>query len=224
MLRRRLPDAKGPPAGRASTARGSSFGSRIAAIRLRIIAIRLRIAGFPSAREGATAVEFALIGLPFLCLVAAITETALAFFAAQVLDNAVSGASRQLYTGQFQAARATDPPPPADTTTQQAALKKFKDAICKSQVAIFSCSSVKVDVLTLSDGDSFTPTSPINAGSRSWRTDFGTQYQDPGPGQIVIVQAAVEFPVFFGFLNPNTLSNGKRVLQSTVAFRTEPFQ
>jgi hypothetical protein len=31
----------------------------------------------------------------------------------------------------------------------------------------------------------------------------------------VIVQAAVEFPVFFSFLNPNTLANGKRVLQST---------
>jgi hypothetical protein len=35
--------------------------------------------------------------------------------------------------------------------------------------------------------------------------------------KIVIVQAAVEFPVFFSFLNPNTLANGKRVLQSTVA-------
>jgi pilus assembly protein Flp/PilA len=53
---------------------------------------------------------------------------------------------------------------------------------------------------------------------------FGTQYQTPGSNQIAIVQAAVEYPVFFSFLNPNTLANGKRVLQSTVAFRTEPFQ
>ncbi|MGX7704764.1 TadE/TadG family type IV pilus assembly protein [Methylobacterium sp. Gmos1] len=168
--------------------------------------------------------EFAMIGLPFLLLIAATTETALAFFAGQVLDNAVSGAARQLYTGQFQAARAADPAPPPDTTTQQVALEKFKDAICGSRVAIFSCRSVKVDVLAFSDGASFTPASPIDAASRSWRSDFGTQYQKPGPGQIVIVQAAAEFPVFFGFLNPNTLANGKRVLQSTVAFRTEPFQ
>ncbi|GJD62122.1 pilus assembly protein TadE [Methylobacterium frigidaeris] len=197
-------------------ARGTSLRSRIPAI-------RWRIAGFPFAREGATAVEFGLIGMPFLCLVAAITETALAFFAGQVLDNAVSSAARQLYTGQFQAARAADPAPPANTTTQQVALQKFKDAICNSRVAIFSCSTVKVDVLTVTDGTTYTPASPVDAGSRSWRNDFGTKYQNPGPSQIVIVQAAVEFPVFFGFLNPNTLSNGRRVLQSTVAFRTEPF-
>ncbi|WP_245447477.1 TadE family protein [Methylobacterium sp. 17Sr1-1] len=168
--------------------------------------------------------EFALIGLPFFLLIAAITETALAFFAGQVLDNAVSGAARQLYTGQFQAARAADPPPPPDTTTQQVALRKFKDAICASRVAIFSCNTIKVDVLALADGASFTPASPVDAGARSWRSDFGTRYQKPGPSQIVIVQAAAEFPVFFGFLNPHTLTNGRRVLQSTVAFRTEPFQ
>ncbi len=168
--------------------------------------------------------EFALIAMPFLCLVAAIVETALAFFAGQILDNAVSSASRQLYTGQFQAARATDPAPPRNTTTQQVALKKFKDAICNGRVTIFSCSSIKVDVLAMADGSSFTPPSPIDSAKRDWRTGFGTQYQNPGSNQIVIVQAAVEFPVFFGFLNPHTLANGKRVLQSTVVFRTEPFQ
>lgn len=214
MLHRPLPPRKAP----------AGFRPRIIAIRARIAAIQPRIAGFPSAREGATAVEFALIGLPFFLLIAAITETALAFFAGQVLDNAVSGAARQLYTGQFQAARAADPPPPPDTTTQQVALRAFKDAICASRVAIFSCSTIKVDVLVLADGASFTPASPVDAGARSWRSDFGTQYQKPGPSQIVVVQAAAEFPVFFGFLNPHTLANGRRVLQSTVAFRTEPFQ
>ncbi|TNC09272.1 pilus assembly protein [Methylobacterium terricola] len=190
-------------------------------------ALRARIAGFASGRDGATAVEFALVGLPFLCLVAAIIETALAFFAGQVLDNAVSSASRQLYTGQFQAARASDPPPPAGKSSQDVALQKFKEGLCNGRVTIFSCSALKIDVLAMSDSADFTPPSPIDAGSRSWRsspTVFGTQYQNPGSNQIVIVQAAVEFPVFFGFLNPNTLANGKRVLQSTVAFRTEPFQ
>ncbi|WP_288587611.1 TadE/TadG family type IV pilus assembly protein [uncultured Methylobacterium sp.] len=182
---------------------------------------------FSACRDGATAVEFGLIAMPFLCLIAAIVETALAFFAGQVLDNAVSSAARQLYTGQFQAARAADPPPPADKTTQQVALDKFKDAICNGRVTIFACSNVKVDVLMMPDGGSYTPASPIDSSTKSWRTTptaFGTQYQDPASNRIVIVQAAVEFPVFFSFLNPNTLANGKRVLQSTVAFRTEPFQ
>ncbi|KMO15976.1 hypothetical protein SQ03_15805 [Methylobacterium platani JCM 14648] len=171
--------------------------------------------------------EFALIAMPFLCLVAAIVETALAFFAGQVLDNAVSSAARQLYTGQFQTARASDPAPPSGTTSQQVALQKFKDAICNGRVTIFSCSDVKIDVLTMADTTDYTPASPIDASKKAWRltpTAFGTQYQNPSSNQIVIVQAAVEFPVFFSFLNPNTLANGKRVLQSTVAFRTEPYQ
>ncbi|WP_245524306.1 TadE/TadG family type IV pilus assembly protein [Methylobacterium nonmethylotrophicum] len=194
---------------------------------IRFLAIRRRIARFPSASGGATAVEFGLIAMPFLCLVAAIIETALAFFAGQVLDNAVSNAARQLYTGQFQTARSSDPAPPAGTTAQQVALQKFKDAVCNGRVTIFACSDIKVDVLTLSDGTDYTPQSPVDSGTKAWRTSpttFGTQYQNPGSNQIVIVQAAVEFPVFFSFLNPNTLANGKRVLQSTVAFRTEPYQ
>lgn len=194
-------DAVGRPTGRA------------AALRRRI---GTQIVRFPSAREGATAVEFGLIAMPFLCLVAAIVETALAFFAGQVFDNAVSSASRQLYTGQFQAALSADP--------GAVALQKFKDAICTSPVPIFSCSTLKVDVLVVGDGADLSPPSPIDSARREWRPDFGTKYQNPGSNQIVIVQAAVEFPVFFGIFNPDTLTNGQRVLQSTVVFRTEPFQ
>ncbi|GJD47990.1 hypothetical protein OPKNFCMD_0703 [Methylobacterium crusticola] len=175
-------------------------------------------------REGVAAVEFAMVAMPFLILLAAIMETALGFFAAQNLDNAVADAARQIYTGQFQAARASDPTPPTGTTSQQVATQKFKDAICTGRVTLFDCSKIKVDVLAPADSASFTPPSPVDAGTKAWRTDFGTAYQSPGPSQIVIVQAAVEYPVFFGFMNPNILSNGARVLQSTVAFKTEPFQ
>ena len=53
-------------------------------------------------REGATAVEFALVALPFLAILFAIIELALNFWVTQVLENAVSDASRRIYTGQFQ--------------------------------------------------------------------------------------------------------------------------
>lgn len=227
MPRTRSSETAAPPGGRIATARGAGPVPVAGPVRGRARALHRALAGFAAAREGATAVEFGLIAMPFLCLIAAIIETALAFFAGQVLDNAVSSASRQLYTGQFQAARASDPPPASGTTSQGVALQKFKEALCNGRVTIFSCNAVKIDVLTMSDDASFTPPSPIDAASRSWRstpTAFGTQYQNPGSNQIVIVQAAVEFPVFFSFLSPKTLANGKRVLQSTVAFRTEPYQ
>lgn len=221
MFRRRPIRAPAPPAGQAAATHGLSLAPPSGrGPRGRLGAPRRWAARFASAREGVTAVEFGLIAMPFLCLMAAIVETALAFFAGQILDNAVSNAARQLYTGQFQAAR------PANASAKET-LATFGEAICKSRVTLFDCRSVKIDVLNMTGKTNYTPSSPIDATSRTWRekpTKFGEQYENPGSNDIVLVQAAVEFPVFFSFLNPGTLANGKRVLQSTVAFRTEPYQ
>ncbi len=56
---------------------------------------RLRLfARFRRSEDGATAVEFALISVPFLALLVAILETALLFWTSQVLEEAVSETSR----------------------------------------------------------------------------------------------------------------------------------
>mgnify|MGYP003704311903 CR=1 FL=1 len=67
MLRRRLSRATRSPAGRVARTHSAPPPSKSG-----FAAIRGRIARFLSAREGATAVEFALIAMPFLGLVAAI--------------------------------------------------------------------------------------------------------------------------------------------------------
>ncbi|WP_407520054.1 TadE/TadG family type IV pilus assembly protein [Methylobacterium oryzisoli] len=185
--------------------------------RLPALALR-RARRFGPARRGAVAVEFGLIALPFVGLLAAITETALAFFAAQMLDATVADAARQIYTGQFQNSLQSG------TLTAEKTLEKFRDIVCTNRVTIFDCSKLKIDILPVTDNDSFTPKSPIDAQKKTWREGFGTNYKKPDPSQIVLVQAAVEFPVFFGAMNPMTLTNGMRVLQTTVAFRTEPYQ
>ena len=52
--------------------------------------------------DGATAVEFGLIALPFIALMMATIEIALVFFAGQALETAVDTASRLIRTGQAQ--------------------------------------------------------------------------------------------------------------------------
>ncbi|MCJ2039459.1 pilus assembly protein, partial [Methylobacterium sp. J-059] len=59
---------------------------------------------FAAAAEGAAAVEFALVSLPFLALVGAIIQIAFVIWAGQNFDRTVQNAVRGLFTGQFQIA------------------------------------------------------------------------------------------------------------------------
>jgi Flp pilus assembly protein TadG len=163
--------------------------------------------------EGATAVEFGLVALPFFALIFAIIETALGLWTSTVLDTAVTDASRRIYTGQFQQANAAVNP--------QDMPAKFREELCKSIVALFTCSSIKTDVRVLTSfGASVEPVTKDGA----FNPAFGA-YQPPGANQIVLVRAALEFPIFLSLLYPNqtNLTNGKRLFVATAAFRTEPF-
>ncbi|RVU13742.1 TadE/TadG family type IV pilus assembly protein [Methylobacterium oryzihabitans] len=175
---------------------------------------------FRRADDGVAAVEFALISIPFLALVGAIFETALGFFASQNLEIAVSDTARQIYTGQFQGGLA------AGSSADQA-LANFKILLCRDRVTIFPCGDVKVDVLALPDNRGIAITGPIDPATGDWRAGFGTRYQAPEDNQIVVVQAAVAIPAFFSLLNPSTYkaSQGRsRIIQTAVAFRTEPYK
>ncbi|ACA16847.1 TadE family protein [Methylobacterium sp. 4-46] len=179
---------------------------------------------FARARRGATAVEFGLVAIPFISLLAAIMETAIAFFAGQLLDAAVTDTARAVYTGSFQS-QATQ----SGALTPSQALDAFRTKLCANRVTIFDCSTVKVDIRTLEDTDSFGALKPVDSTTKTWTPGFGSHYGDtvgtpPGPGKIVLVQAAVPFPIFFSMINPATFGTNQRILQSTVAFRTEPYK
>ena len=49
--------------------------------------------------SGATAVEFGLLALPFIAVMFAVLETALAFFAGATLETATANAARLIRTG-----------------------------------------------------------------------------------------------------------------------------
>ena len=53
-------------------------------------------------QDGATAVEFALVAVPFLALLFAIIELAMMFWTTQILEESLSQTARSLLTGQPQ--------------------------------------------------------------------------------------------------------------------------
>jgi Flp pilus assembly protein TadG len=177
--------------------------------------LRRRLALFRRKDDGAAAVEFALVAMPFFALLFAILETALTFWSTQVLETAVANASRRLYTGQFQQG---NDQAAADISA------KFKDEVCKHVPALFACTRdsafLHVDVRKFTPGSS--PPDMLK-DKQVEASSFG--YQPTKANEIVMVRVALEYPVFVSMLNSNVpnLANGKRLLVSTATFRNEPF-
>lgn len=165
---------------------------------------------FGADEQGATAVEFAIVALPFFALMFAIIETALVFFAGQALELAVRNAGRMIRTGQAQQQAMT-----GDT---------FKNLICDQVVLLFSCSDgVYVDVKKYDTFAQIDLTPPVDVNGVFQTAGFG--YTPGGGGDIVVVRAFYEWPTFVDKLgnDMSNLANGKHLLAATAAFRNEPF-
>jgi len=164
---------------------------------------------FGRAKDGAAAVEFAIVAAPFLALMFAIMETALIFFASQTLETAVADSARLIMTGQAQ--------------TQNYDATAFKTQVCNRIKGLFDCAGgLQVDVKKYSAFGSVDNSKPLDANG-NLKTDFG--YQPGGPGDIVVVRLMYQFPVYASLLgfNLSDMAGGKRLVMATAAFRNEPY-
>lgn len=181
----------------------------------RLFGLRL-IKRYRRSDDGATAVEFAFVSVPFFALLFAILETALVFWTTQVLETAVTDASRLIYTGQFQSEHR------ASTAEEMAAA--FREEICARVVALISCSTMlEVDVRAFASFESVA-LDPLIDAEGAFASD-GFRFETSGERQVVVVRAAVEYPVFVTLLDASraNLANGRRLIVASAAFRNEPF-
>ena len=180
---------------------------------------------FGRARQGATAVEFGLIALPFLALLGASLENGLVCWQQEILQQAVVEAGRQIYTGRFQTTN-------AGVTNASTLMNNFRTALCTRsdgtpRTTIFTCANVRVSVTSAGSFASATPVSPTaknDSGVSDWNANFSS-YTCGGASAIMVVQAAVDIPVFFTLLGAQTatLPNRRRVLQAATVFKIEPY-
>jgi Flp pilus assembly protein TadG len=160
-------------------------------------------------RAGSAAVEFALVAPVFFALLFAIIETGIMFFANQVLETITQNAARQILTGQAQTA--------GDSQTQ------FQTYVCTQIPALFTCANLLIDVESW----------PAFSGSMAVTNLVDTscnfvnpQYSPGGPGSIVLVKLAYQWPLFvtgLGFNMTTPGCNNKRVLTAAAAFQNEPY-
>ena len=166
---------------------------------------------FARREDGLAAVEFGIVALPFFAMMFAIIETAMIFFASQVLETAVADSARLIMTGQAQQSNFT--------------AAQFKDAVCAKIPALFECASgLQIDVKTFSGFSSVNNTKPIDANGNLQTGNFG--YAPGQQGDIVLVRLMYQWPVYTSLLGLDKLAdlnNNKRLIMASAAFRNEPY-
>ncbi|NVN87626.1 MAG: pilus assembly protein [Rhodopseudomonas sp.] len=164
---------------------------------------------FSRNRGASAAVEFALVAPIFFGLLFAIIETALMFFASQVLETAVQDSARLILTGQAQGAAFSK--------------DQFKTQVCNRINALFDCAGgIYVDVQSYPAFTNVTIADPVDA-SKNFVDN--TKYLPGAAGDIVVVRVFYQWPLLVTGLgyNISNLSGSKRLLSATAAFRNEPF-
>jgi Flp pilus assembly protein TadG len=160
-------------------------------------------------RRGSAAVEFALVAPVFFALLFAIIETALVFFAGQLLETATQDSARMIMTGQAQSAAYTQ--------------AQFKTNLCGRLSSIFDCTNgIYIDVQSYTTFGGATMSNQIDA-NKNFNTSMA--YNPGGAGDIVVVRVFYQWQLFVTGLgyNISNLSGNKRLLMGTAAFRNEPY-
>ena len=164
---------------------------------------------FAKREEGATAVEFGLVIVPFIALLFAIMQTAMVFFSSQTLETAAADSARLILTGQAQTSSLTQ--------------ASFKTEVCKKIFGIFDCvNGVTVDVQKYSNFASVDMSRPVDG---TGKVKPGG-YNPGGPCEIVVMRLIYEFPVYVSLLgfDLSDMTGGKRLIVATSVFRNEPYQ
>lgn len=171
--------------------------------------LRKTLRRFGRNRRGSAAVEFALVAPVFFALLFAIIETAIVFFAGQVLETVTQDSARMIMTGQAQ--------------TGGYSQSDFKTYVCGRITVLFDCTNgISIDVQSYSAFSSVSISNPIDGGKNFVPPN---NYSPGGPGDIVVVRLFYQWPLIVTGLgyNISNLTGSKRLLTATAAFRNEPY-
>lgn len=165
---------------------------------------------FLRADDGVTAIEFAIVGPPFLLLIGMILETGLMLFTEYALQTSVQEASRSIRTGA------------AQTGAFNAA--KFKTEICKYAKAVPNCSGkLVVDVKNATKFSTLTMPSYLNVGTKDDNTMNPSTFNCGGPSDAIGVTATYDWTFILPSYIGNVKSGKARRLSGVAVFRNEPF-
>lgn len=145
-------------------------------------------------RDGAAAIEFALLAIPYFLVVFAIIETFIAFTGEQLVANATDTMARQLRTGQITRAYNVA----TDKTEAQ-----FRDMFCDEISILIQCSDDGGDKLIL-DVRSFSTFAeiPDHIPRKNGDLDAANTFTPGGPGSKNMLRAYYRWSVVTDLVRP----------------------
>jgi len=159
-------------------------------------------------QDGATAIEFALLSIPYVFLVVGIIEIAIMFAGASLLEGATNSAARLVRTGQIQ-----------DAADPEIA---FRNALCQYTTAIVRCNEIvfeSIPIESFLDADDLDPVYDEDGNMESQGFDPG------GSNDRVLIRVSYNYTMLTPFIGP-LLSGGDNIIQfmSTIVLQTEPYE
>jgi len=166
---------------------------------------------FASDKRGIAAVEFAMIAIPFFFLIFGLLEVCVIFIMSSILEHGANEAARAIKTGQFQ--------------KSGLGATQFKAAVCDELFDLMTCDDkLNLDVKTFSSFGGTTDPSPIDVATGDLDTD-SFSFNAGDPDEIVVIRVFYEWDLIIPVMSAPlaNMSDDRRLLQATIAFRNEPF-
>lgn len=162
-------------------------------------------------REGATAIEFALVVVPFAITAAFIIELAMVYTAGSLMQGAVQDAVRAVRTGQVQVI--SDP---------DEAEGFFREQICNHiPIALVDCDSIQFKVEVLDSFSDANTSVVINENGDLAEDEFETG----GSSDVVMVTVLYYHPLLTPIVSQflSDSPNNTKLMTSVFVFKTEPY-
>ncbi|PSJ57897.1 TadE/TadG family type IV pilus assembly protein [Pseudaminobacter soli (ex Li et al. 2025)] len=170
--------------------------------------------------SGATAIEFAMLAIPFTMLVFAILESCVSYTAQQVVSGAADDVARQFRTGQLK----------PDANNQAVVAAKVREMICgRLEVMVAKgCPNLFIDLrqfATFADALNIKTKLTGTGSDRDLDTsDFGI---NPGLAKTRnMLRVYYKWPVITDFMRASmsNIKGGKILLAATAIWQNEPFE
>ena len=173
--------------------------------------LRSIVRRFRKNADGATAVEFGMVSVPFLGLLFAIFESAYVFFVTEALESAVADAGRKIMTGQTL----------GSAYTGASAASNFRDGVLCTNTAtsgtanyvltgatFLNCSNLTVDVRTAgkSGSTSFTTTG-TGASALASQAISSAVFCPGSQNDVVVMRIMYDMPVYLPIIIANSLGD-----------------
>ncbi|MBS0232626.1 MAG: pilus assembly protein [Proteobacteria bacterium] len=177
----------------------------------------IRLHRFKRDDRGATAVEFAIVAIPFLMFIFALIGCALYFFVLNSLESGMDQTSRLVRTGE--------------AITENLTVDQFKQKICSGSGGWIKCDNMQIWAQHWSDWSDPTlaphqcvdQNNTVIANNAPGSDPIATYTGTASDVVIVTICYEWDFASKIPFLRLGNMQNGAMMMQTATAFRTEPF-